>query len=134
MPDLEITPTPKEIKKEFKSADLREIPLSELTPNPYQPRTNIHPESLLDLTASIRQHGILEPILVAKTNDGYKIIAGERRFRAAKVAGLKVIPAMVKETTEKDISMVIGVIPGIIENLRKMSPVRLKVSEVKNEK
>lgn len=110
----EITPTPKQVKEEFKGAELQEIPLDELTPNPYQPRASIDPKSLMNLTASIRQHGVLEPILVAETDDGYKIIAGERRFRASKVAGLTTIPALVKDTTPNEMLLY-----GLIENLHR---------------
>jgi ParB family chromosome partitioning protein len=76
-----------------------QIPLDQLQPNPLQPRGSITPESLVDLTDSIKQHGILEPLVVAKTPAGYQIIAGERRWKAAKVAGLSTAPCIIKETT-----------------------------------
>lgn len=110
----EVTPTPKEIEEEFKEGKLREIPLDQLSPNPYQARVSIHPESLLELTESIREHGVLEPILVAETEEGFKIIAGERRFRAAKVAGLSTIPALVKKVAEDKMLLL-----GLIENLQR---------------
>ena len=67
------------------SQQVIEIPVDELQPNPLQPRGVITPESLTDLIESIRQHGILEPLVVAKTPAGYQIIAGERRWRSAKI-------------------------------------------------
>ena len=65
-----------------------QIPVDQLQPNPLQPRGSITPESLVDLVDSIKEHGILEPLVVAKTPAGYQIIAGERRWRASRLAGL----------------------------------------------
>ncbi len=76
-----------------------EIDIDSLQPNPLQPRGQILPDSLVELAESVREHGILEPLLVAKTPAGYQIVAGERRWRAAKLAGLTRIPAIIKETT-----------------------------------
>jgi len=76
-----------------------EIDIDQLQPNPLQPRGLITQDSLADLVESIREKGILEPLVVAKTPAGYQIIAGERRWRAAKIVGLKTVPAIVKETT-----------------------------------
>jgi ParB family chromosome partitioning protein len=76
-----------------------DIEVESLQTNPLQPRGVISPESLVDLVDSIREHGILEPLVVAKTPAGFQIIAGERRWRAAKLAGHKTVPAIIKETT-----------------------------------
>lgn len=73
--------------------------IDQLQANPLQPRGMITPDSLMDLADSIREHGILEPLIVAHTPAGYQIIAGERRWRAAKLAGLTHIPAIVRETS-----------------------------------
>src|SRR3990167_3196558 len=70
-----------------------------LQPNPLQPRGLISPESLAELAESIRTHGLLEPLVVAKTPAGYQIIAGERRWRAAKLAGLAEVPVIIRETS-----------------------------------
>jgi ParB family chromosome partitioning protein len=78
-----------------------DIEIDALQANPLQPRKLISPESLEELSSSIREHGILEPLVVAKTPAGYQIIAGERRWRAAKSAGLKSVPAIIKETTPR---------------------------------
>lgn len=72
-----------------------------IQPNPLQPRGLISPNSLEDLVSSIREHGIIEPLVVAKTPAGYQIIAGERRWRASKVAGLSTVPVIVRETTAR---------------------------------
>lgn len=70
-------------------------------PNPLQPRGLISPDSLAELVNSIKEHGIIEPLVVAKTPAGYQIIAGERRWRAAKLATLATVPVVIKETTAK---------------------------------
>src|SRR3989344_889602 len=78
-----------------------EIDINELQPNPLQVRAVIKSESLVDLVESIKEHGVLEPLVVAKTPAGYQIIAGERRWRASKIVGLKNIPVVVKETDQQ---------------------------------
>jgi len=85
-----------------------------LQSNPLQPRGIINPDSLTELVDSIREQGILEPIVVAKTPAGYQIIAGERRWRAAKVLGLKVVPVIVKETTPQGMLEM-----SIVENVQR---------------
>ncbi len=76
-----------------------ELDVELLQSNPLQPRGLITKESLGDLVKSIEKHGILEPLVVAKTPAGYQLIAGERRWRASKLAGLKTVPVIIKETT-----------------------------------
>lgn len=78
-----------------------EFPIDQLQPNPTQPRGIISPESIMELSDSIKEHGLLEPIVLAHTPAGYQIVAGERRWRAAKMAGLKIVPCLVKETTPR---------------------------------
>lgn len=91
-----------------------EIEVDSLQANPLQPRGVINPESLVDLVDSIKEHGVLEPLVVAKTPAGYQIIAGERRWRAAKLAGHKVIPAIIKETTPQGMLEM-----AIVENVQR---------------
>lgn len=95
----------------------RIIPISvdELQANPLQPRGVITPESLVDLVDSIREHGILEPLVVAKTPAGYQIIAGERRWRAAKIVGLKDVPVIIKETSPRGMLEM-----AIVENVQRV--------------
>lgn len=91
------------------------IPLSEIHPNPNQPRRNFAADELAELAQSIKEHGILQPILVAEKPDGgYEIIAGERRWRAAEPAGLSTIPAIVKEMAAQD-----QVEVSLIENIQR---------------
>ncbi len=94
---------------------ITKIPIDELQSNPLQPRGVISPESLVDLVDSIRQHGILEPLVVAATPAGYQIIAGERRWRAAKIAGLKDVPSIIKETTPRGMLEM-----AIVENIQRI--------------
>lgn len=79
--------------------ELLELDINLLQPNPLQVRTLIKSESLVDLVESIKTHGILEPLVVAKTPAGYQIIAGERRWRASKIVGLTKVPVVVRETS-----------------------------------
>ncbi|MFC1649155.1 ParB/RepB/Spo0J family partition protein [Patescibacteria group bacterium] len=81
--------------------EIVQIAVDQLQPNPLQPRGAITPESLVDLVDSIKQHGVLEPLVVAKTPAGFQIIAGERRWRASKLAGLTHVPAVIRETSPK---------------------------------
>jgi ParB family transcriptional regulator, chromosome partitioning protein len=78
-----------------------QVDINELQPNPLQPRGTITPESLVDLVDSIKEHGVLEPLVVAKTPAGFQIIAGERRWRASKLAGLTHVPAIIRETSPR---------------------------------
>lgn len=91
-----------------------DIEISSLQPNPLQPRGLVTPESLVDLVDSIREHGILEPLVIAKTPAGFQIIAGERRWRAAKLAGLATVPVIVKETTPQGMLEM-----AIVENVQR---------------
>lgn len=79
-----------------------EIPVENISPNPNQPRQNFDQESLDELAGSIKEHGIIQPLILAKANDReFQIIAGERRWRAAKSAGLKTVPAVVRDFNEQ---------------------------------
>jgi len=91
------------------------IDVDSLQPNPLQPRGQISPDSLVELAESIREHGILEPLVVAKTPAGYQIIAGERRWRAAKLAGITNLPVVVKETTPQGMLEM-----AIVENVQRV--------------
>lgn len=93
---------------------LTELDITLLQANPLQPRGIITPESLADLAESIREQGILEPIVVAKTPAGFQIIAGERRWRAAKSIGLAKVPVVVRETTPQGMLEM-----SIVENVQR---------------
>ena len=91
------------IIEEAKTNDqIVEINLSELRANPYQPRKNFDEEALNELASSIKEHGVFQPIIVKKSIKGYEIIAGERRFRASKLAGMQTIPAIVKDFSDEE--------------------------------
>ncbi len=90
------------------------LPTSQLQPNPLQPRGVIAPDSILDLVDSIKEHGILEPLVVAHTPAGYQIIAGERRWRAAKMAGLETVPCVIRETSPQHMLEM-----AIVENVQR---------------
>src|SRR6266487_3477777 len=94
--------------------NIYELETNHLQSNPLQPRGVITPDSLTDLVESIREQGILEPIVVAKTPAGYQIIAGERRWRAAKILGLGNVPVVVKETTPQGMLEM-----SIVENVQR---------------
>lgn len=79
---------------------VEEIPVASIRPNAYQPREHFDEEQLAELTASIREVGVLQPILVRQTDEGYELIAGERRWRAARRAGLQAIPALVRHADD----------------------------------
>ncbi len=79
-----------------------DVPLARVRPNPYQPRRHMDDAGLEELAASIREHGVLQPVLVTETLDGYQLIAGERRVRAARLAGLERIPALVRQLADQD--------------------------------
>lgn len=81
--------------------NITELSINHLQPNPLQPRGVISADSLSELAESIKEHGILEPLVVAHTPAGYQIVAGERRWRAAKFAGLETVPVIIKETSPR---------------------------------
>ena len=103
---------PKQEKEEKKPETLVKITMVE--PNGGQPRKNFDEDSLMELAESIRQFGLLQPILVQDKNDHYEIIAGERRWRAAKLAGLKEIPVIIKELTDQEVVEI-----SLIENIQR---------------
>ena len=86
-----------EIQENASKEDVVEIDISELRSNPYQPRLNFDEEKLKELADSIKEFGVLEPIIVKKSIKGYEIVAGERRTKASEIAGLKKIPAIIKD-------------------------------------
>ncbi|WP_077329819.1 ParB/RepB/Spo0J family partition protein [Virgibacillus siamensis] len=104
---------PPEIE-EKKDDLIEEIPVNDCRPNPYQPRKTFHADAIEELKESILEYGIIQPLIVRKSIKGYEIVVGERRFRAAKEAGLDVIPAVVKELTDEKMMEV-----ALLENLQR---------------
>lgn len=97
-----------------KDEQIKQIDISDIKPNPYQPRKTFDENHLNDLSDSIKQYGILQPIVLRKTVQGYYIVVGERRFRASKIAGLKYVSAIIKDLTDEDMMEL-----AVIENLQR---------------
>ncbi|MBP7740784.1 ParB/RepB/Spo0J family partition protein [Candidatus Woesebacteria bacterium] len=100
----------------MKDQNVKHLAVELLQTNPFQPRDKIHKEDLEDLVKSIKIHGVIEPLIIAHTPAGYQIIAGERRWRAAQLANLKVVPTIIKETTPKGMLEM-----AIVENLQRVN-------------
>ena len=93
---------------------LREISVDVISPNPYQPRTVWNQQDLVDLAESIKSNGIIQPIIVRPTTGGYELISGERRLRAAKLASLETVPALVRQATDEQLLEL-----ALIENIHR---------------
>lgn len=93
---------------------LREVPVKSIRPNPHQPRSVMDDEKLSELAASIREHGLIQPLIVTEKNGRYTLIAGERRWRASQLAQLEVVPVVVKEATPQAMLEL-----AIIENIQR---------------
>ncbi len=91
-----------------------EVPVTQLRANPYQPRKNFDEHAINDLAASIKEHGVIQPIIVRSVLKGYEIIAGERRWRAAQLSGLATIPAVVRKFSDQQVMEI-----ALIENLQR---------------
>lgn len=102
--------------------EIKQIKLSEIRSNPYQPRTYFNEEALNELAESIKIHGVVEPIIVKKSIKGYELVAGERRTKASRIAGMETIPAVVKDFTDQEMMDI-----AILENIQRedLSPLEL---------
>lgn len=107
-------PKEKNIEKSLPESAILMLPVTGIKPNPWQPRRQFNEEDLIDLTESIRQQGILTPILVTPDDEGHTLVSGERRFRAAQRAGLTEVPAMVREFTNQEMAQI-----ALIENIQR---------------
>jgi len=105
---------PVSVRQEEKSSGERLVKISKVEPNRSQPRKRFDEDALIELSESIKQYGILQPLLVSDKKDYYEIIAGERRWRAAKIAGLKEIPVIVKEFSDEEVVEI-----SLIENIQR---------------
>lgn len=94
--------------------EILEIPLSELRSNPYQPRKNFDEKALKELSDSIKEHGVFQPIIAKKSIKGYEIIAGERRVKASLLAGKETIPAIIRDFSDQDMMEI-----ALLENLQR---------------
>ncbi len=102
------------IVENAKDSDIKEISLAEIKSNPYQPRKTFDEESLQELAVSIKEHGIVQPIIVKKNIKGYYIVAGERRTKAARLVGLDTIPAIVRDFNDQEMMEI-----ALIENIQR---------------
>ena len=93
---------------------VRWLPVEQIAPNPHQPRREFAPGPLAELAESIRRHGIIQPLTVRHSADGWELIAGERRLRAAKLAGLQTVPCLEMQVDEQD-----SAILALIENIQR---------------
>lgn len=112
--NLDVTALEKTIYETASSEEIVELDLFELRPNPYQPRKVFDDEALMELASSIKEHGVFQPIIVKKSIKGYEIIAGERRVRASKLAGLEKIPAIIRDFTDAQMMEI-----ALLENLQR---------------
>ena len=94
--------------------EVAQLPISKIVPNKYQPRNIFNDEKIVELSESIKEHGVIQPIVVRKFKDGYEIIAGERRYRASKLVGLDKVPAIIREYDDKQSASI-----AIVENIQR---------------
>ncbi len=103
-----------EISHNAKKEDIVEVNLNDLRSNPYQPRRTFDEEKLQELAESIKEFGVVEPVIVKKSIHGYEIVAGERRCKAARMAGLETVPAVIKEFSDEDMMQI-----ALLENIQR---------------
>ena len=104
----------KQIYTETKGEEIIELNVDEIRPNPYQPRTVFDETALNELALSIKENGVFQPIIVKKSIKGYEVIAGERRLRASKLAGMKTIPAIIRQLSDEKMAEI-----ALLENLQR---------------
>ena len=112
--NIDIASFEKKIYENTPSEEIVELNLDELRPNPYQPRINFNEDALKDLADSIKENGVFQPIIVKKSIKGYEIVAGERRVRASRMAGLKTIPAIIRGFSDDQMMSI-----ALLENLQR---------------
>ena len=108
MPSVEVVP------ESDKGMEIVEVSLDQITANPFQPRKTFSEEGLAELMSSIREYGIIQPLVLRKNETGYEIIAGERRFRAATRIGLSSVPCLIRQASDKEMAEI-----ALIENLQR---------------
>ena len=113
-----------EISHNASKEDIVELNLSELRSNPYQPRQSFDEDKLRELSESIKEFGVLEPIIVKKSIKGYEIVAGERRCKAAYLAGLNTIPAIIKDFSDEDMMQI-----ALLENIQRENLTAIEEAE-----
>ena len=114
-----------DITSPFEKNRVVEIPVGEISPNPLQPRRRFAPADMDDLVESIKSYGIIQPLIVTRAGIGYELIAGERRWRAAKIIGLKTVPAIIREVSEQ-----MKLEMALVENIQRqdLNPIELAIA------
>ena len=97
----------------YEDASIQEIDITKIAPNPFQPRKVFEPNALKELADSIKEHGVIQPLVVTKTPVGYELVVGERRFRASLLAGMKMVPAIIKEQMVDQTKLEVALIENI---------------------
>ncbi len=100
-------------KVSYADSTIQELDVSKIVANPFQPRTQFKPEALQELADSIKEHGVIQPLVVTETANGYELVVGERRFRASQLAGLTKVPAIVKKTLHDQTKLEVALIENI---------------------
>lgn len=110
------------VMEEVSEGDIKELLVSDIRPNPYQPRKSFDEDALRELAESIKNYGVFQPIIVKKSIKGYDLIAGERRLRASRLAGLETIPAIIKDMSDDQMREI-----ALLENLQRenLTPIEL---------
>ena len=98
----------------FQSNRIYQIPIDQIVPNPGQPRRHFEEQSMRELAESVRQHGVIQPLSVQKTGSGYMLVAGERRLRAAGMAGLARVPCILVKSSPRESAVL-----ALVENLQR---------------
>jgi ParB family chromosome partitioning protein len=124
LPSVPVRPQTGSVESErvsYADAKIQEIEVAKIVPNPYQPRKVFEPEALKELANSIKEHGVIQPLVVTKTQSGYELVVGERRFRASQLAGLEKVPAIVKEEMVDQTKLEVALIENI--QRRELNPI-----------
>ena len=112
--NLDLQSFEKHVYETTDKEEIIEVNISELRPNPYQPRKVFEKDALVELAKSIKEHGVFQPIIIKKSIKGYEIIAGERRVRASKMAGLDKVPAIIRNLNDEQMMEI-----ALLENLQR---------------
>jgi ParB family chromosome partitioning protein len=124
IPEPKIPATPEIVESDrvsYADAQIQEIDITKIVPNPFQPRKIFDPEGLKELSDSIREHGVIQPIVVTETTSGYELVVGERRFRASQLAGITKIPAIIKKQLQDQTKLEVALIENI--QRRELNPI-----------
>jgi len=105
----------------YADAQIQELEISKIVPNPYQPRKIFDPAGLQELADSIREHGVIQPVVVTQNDTGYELVVGERRFRASQLAGITKIPAIIKMQLQDQTKLEVALIENI--QRRELNPI-----------